>query len=61
MVTGYKNNNLQQFWKTWGPLLGGSLYVLHHDQPILWPDNQWQASWAICHWQYGIELNLEAL
>ena len=22
MVTGYTNNNLQQFWKTWGPLLG---------------------------------------
>ena len=22
MVTGYTNNNLQQFWKTWGPLMG---------------------------------------
>ena len=37
MVTGYTDNNLQQFWKTCGPFLGGS--VLH--QPILWRD-QWR-------------------
>jgi hypothetical protein len=26
MVTGYTDYNLQQFWKTLGPFLGGSLY-----------------------------------
>lgn len=28
MVTGYTDYNLQQFWKTLGPILGGSLYLI---------------------------------